>query len=122
MDGTIASGVGVTMADPVVALITWVLALALGKWAGRDKSKIRKVKHFLPIVAVLLATFCYALVEQFKGQTALTPEVVLRGVLAAGTVVLGHSQWRELAKLATASFGSAAPDDSDRKTPTDERA
>jgi hypothetical protein len=91
----LTSSLGVTAGDPVVALITWALTYAVGRWCpARFKVQVRAI---LPAIAVLLAVAISAGAAQAQHQP-LTIDVVLRGVGAAGAAVLGHSQLRELLK------------------------
>lgn len=98
----------VDSSDPTVAFLTWVLTWVAGRLVSGPK--LQKLRHALPIAAVLIAIGLRAAIETSEG-VELSLSTVLRGIAAGGAAVLGHSQLRELHKaLAKPEVAPSLPD------------
>lgn len=86
--------------DPLVVIITWLLTLLAGKLINlAERPKLRTA---LPLVLLLVAVASRAAFTASEGVDAFSWDVVLRGLAAAGTAILAHSQLREVLKLLAA--------------------
>ena len=86
--------------DPLVVVLTWFLTEAASQWV-KGKKRTEALRHILPALAVLIAIALRAAVTVTQGQ-ALSVDVFLRALAAAGVAVLSHSQLREGQKVVQA--------------------
>lgn len=92
--------------EPMVALITWFLTWALGRWmVVAERPKLRSA---LPLVALLLGVALQAVAEVVQGQP-LAWSIVLQGLQVAGVTVLGHSALSELLKVVSTDDSNSPP-------------
>lgn len=96
MNAAAALSVPVDVSDPLVAVLAWVLAAVLKKALG---SRARRYRAAIPSAAILIAVLLRTAFAVGQDQP-LDVSVVLRSVAAGAVAVFGHSQFREIVKLA----------------------
>jgi len=92
----------------LVAALTWVLTLGAGKVI--DLSKYPRMRHILPLVAMVLATGLQSALAVWQGADAFSAEVLLTGLSTGAVAIASHSQGREILKL-IAELGKPLPEE-----------
>jgi hypothetical protein len=82
--------------DPVVVAIAWALTFLVGK-AVKDKERFDRIRHVLPLIALVSAVAARAVIETMQGHE-LTPETAFRALAAGAVAVMSHAQVREFMK------------------------
>ena len=93
---------GVDTADPMVALAAILLITAARKVSTKYPKIDGFIRTYAPVLAVLCAVMVRAILESVGGHPPVATidylRIVGHGIAAGAFAVVGHSQFRELAK------------------------